>query len=449
MPEKKPRRRFTAAYKLRILQEYESCRQPGEIGALLRREGLYHSNISTWRRQRDQGALQGLSPKKRGRKARKPDPMAEKLARLERENGQLTKKLKQAQAIIEVQKKNLGDPGHSTGKQRRDQMMVAVVSLSDTVGKKAACKALAVPRATFYRHENRKKRPVANENRRPAPPLALSQQERQALLDVAHEERFWDSSPYHIYATLLDEGRYIASVRTIYRVLAAHQEVRERRKQVSRPRYQKPELLATEPNEVWSWDITKLKGPAKWTYFYLYVILDIFSRYVVGWMVAHRESAILAKRLIADTCEKQKIAREQLTLHADRGSSMKSKLVAHLLSDLGVTKTHSRPHVSNDNPYSEAQFKTLKYSPAFPDRFGSIQDARTFCRQFFNWYNSVHKHTSIALMTPEQVHYGLAEEIQAHRAAVLESAFKEHEKRFKGKMPKPLQLPEAAWINKP
>ncbi len=328
-------------------------------------------------------------------------------------------------------------------------MIAAAASLADTVGKKAACQALAVPRATFYRHTTEKSRPGGNQSPRPVPPLALSAQERQEVLDVAHEERFWDSSPYQIYATLLDEGRYIASISTFYRVLAANQEVCERRKQVSRPRYQKPELLATGPNEVWSWDITKLKGPAKWTYFYLYVIIDIFSRYVVGWMVAHRESAALAKRLIADSCEKQQITREQLTLHADRGSSMKSKLVAHLLSDLGVTKTHSRPHVSNDNPYSEAQFKTMKYSPAFPERFGSIQDARAFCRQFFGWYNSVHRHSGIALMTPEQVHYGLAEEIQKQRAAVLESAFKEHKKRFKGKMPEPLPLPKAAWINKP
>ena len=327
-------------------------------------------------------------------------------------------------------------------------MIAAVKTFGNSVSKKAACEALAIPRATFYRRTSGK-RPKAPHSGRPAPPLALSPQEQQAVLDVAHEERFWDASPYHIYATLLDEGRYIASIRTFYRILDNNQEVRERRKQVSRPRYKKPELLATGPNEVWSWDITKLKGPAKWTYFYLYVILDIFSRYVVGWMVAHRESATLAKRLIAETCEKQNITREQLTLHADRGSSMKSKLVAHLLSDLGVTKTHSRPHVSNDNPYSEAQFKTLKYSPGFPDRFGSIQDARAFCQEFFSWYNTIHKHSGIGFMTPEQVHFGLAAQIQQHRQTVLESAFKEHEKRFKGKLPKPFPLPEAAWINKP
>lgn len=325
--------------------------------------------------------------------------------------------------------------------------MPTTLSLSEMVGKKAACDAMAIPRATFYRHQGETS--VVKSCTRPAPPLALSPVERQAILDVAHEQRFWDATPYQMYATLLDEGQYLGSVRTFYRVLSANDEVRERRKQVSRPRYQKPELLATAPNEVWSWDITKLKGPAKWNYFHLYVILDIFSRYVVGWMVAHRESATLAKRLIEETYAKQQIPEGQLTLHADRGSSMKSKLVAHLLADLGVTKTHNRPHVSNDNPYSESQFKTLKYSPGFPERFGSIQDAREFCQRFFSWYNTVHKHSGIGLMTPEQVHYGQAQQILEQRAIVLESAFKDHAKRFKSKMPKPFPLPKAAWINKP
>lgn len=324
--------------------------------------------------------------------------------------------------------------------------MTAVDSLSKTVGKTAACHTLAVSRATFYRRRDRQ---GSTPGPRLAPPLALSTAERQAVLDAAHEQRFWDASPYQIYATLLDEGRYLGSIRTIYRVLAGNNEVKERRRQVCRPRYQKPELLATGPNQVWSWDITKLKGPAKWTYFYLYVIIDIFSRLVVGWMVAHRESAALAKRLIQDTCSKQGIEKGQLIIHADRGSSMKSKLVANLLVDLGITKTHSRPHVSNDNPYSEAQFKTLKYCPAFPKRFGSIQDARSFCRDFFTWYNTVHKHSGISLLTPEQVHYGQAKQVLDQRAKVLESAFKEHTIRFKGKVPKPFPLPEAAWINKP
>ena len=215
------------------------------------------------------------------------------------------------------------------------------------------------------------------------------------------------------------------------------------------PRYVKPELLATGPNQLWSWDITKLKGPVKWTYFYLYVILDVFSRYTVGWMVASRESAILAKKLIRETCAKQGIPREQLTLHADRGSSMKSKAVAFLLADLGVTKTHSRPHVSNDNPFSESQFKTLKYRPEFPQRFGSLQDARAFCRPFFHWYNTEHRHGGIAYMTPEDVHYGRASQIRDTRSGALDAAFAAHPKRFKGKRPVPQSLPEAVWINPP
>ena len=325
--------------------------------------------------------------------------------------------------------------------------MATASFLSKDVGKKAACDALAISRATFYRHLKGKK--VTIKSQRPLPPLALNDEEKQAVIDVVHEKRFWDLSPYQIYATLLDEGKYLGSIRTIYRILSQQGEVKERRKQVNRPHYQKPELLATDPNQVWSWDITKLKGPAKWTYFHLYVIIDIFSRYVVGWMVAHRESSELAKRLIKETYEKQGIPKGQLTIHADRGSSMKSKNVAFLLTDLGVTKTHNRPYVSNDNPYSESQFKTLKYCPGFPERFGSIQDARGFCQQFFAWYNLEHKHSGIGLLTPEQVHYGQAQEILEHRTKVLEKAFKEHPNRFKRRMPKPLPLPEAAWINKP
>ena len=279
--------------------------------------------------------------------------------------------------------------------------------------------------------------------------MALSQLERRAVLDVLHCERFLDAAPQQIYATLLDEQRYLCSVRTMYRILASEHEVRERRNQCRRPAYTKPELLATGPNQVWSWDITKLKGPVKWTYFYLYVILDIFSRYVVAWMVAQRESATLAKRLVTASVDKQGIVRDQLTLHADRGSSMTSKSLALLLSDLGVTKTHSRPYTSTDNPYSEAHFKTLKYRPAFPDRFGSIQDARTLCRHFFPWYNREHRHGGLALLTPADVHYGRADQRLEQRARVLEAAFQAHPKRFKGRRPVPGVLPEAVWINPP
>jgi putative transposase len=320
----------------------------------------------------------------------------------------------------------------------------SLLSLREQVGVKAACHALNVPRASFYRQLQPKSTAA-----KMAPPLALSPEERQVVLDVAHEQRFWDLSPYQIHATLLDEGVYHCSIRTIYRILAAENEVRERRRQTRRINYVKPELLACAPNQVWSWDITKLKGPAKWSYFYLYVILDIFSRYVVGWMVAHRELGELAERLIEETCQKQRIQPEQLTIHADRGSSMKSKQVAQMMADLGVTKTHSRPHVSNDNPFSEAQFKTLKYRPDFPDRFGSLQDARAFCQSFLNWYNNEHKHSGIALLTPAQVHYQEAPTILQQRAQVLAAAFRQNPARFKGKMPTPLALPGAVWINPP
>ena len=324
--------------------------------------------------------------------------------------------------------------------------MKAAVTLRTEVGTRQACGALGVSHSTLYR----RLKPPVTYKARPAPPLALSDQERRSVIDLFHCERFQDDAPRQVYAALLDEGQYHCSIRTMYRILESeHGDVKERRRHVQRPAYQKPELLATKPNEVWSWDITKLKGPAKWTYFYLYVIMDIFSRYVVGWMVAHRESATLAKRLIESTCAKQGISSGQLTVHADRGSSMKSKCVAQLLSDIGVTKTHSRPHVSNDNPYSEAQFKTLKYCPQFPERFGSIQDSRVFCQDFFPWYNKEHRHSGIGLVTPEQLHYGIAEEIVKNRQKVLYAAFKDKANRFKGNIPRPPMLPVAAWINKP
>jgi putative transposase len=325
--------------------------------------------------------------------------------------------------------------------------MNAAFSLSHDVGKKDACAALQVPRASFYRFHTEKVEP---DHDRPTPPLSLNPEEKSTVLDILHSERFCDKTPYQIYAALLDEGKYFCSISTMYRLLTAeHGNVKERRRQVNRPAYSKPELLANGPNQVWSWDITKLKSHIKWTYFYLYVIIDIFSRYVVGWMVAHKEQDALAKRFIQQSCMKQDIKPGQLTIHADRGSSMKSKTVANLLVDLGVIKTHSRPHVSNDNPFSEAQFKTLKYCPEFPANFGSIQDARAFCRRFFDWYNNEHHHTGIALMTPQQVHYGLAEQIYSDRCETLASAFSQNPLRFKNIMPTPEKPPEAVWINKP
>lgn len=327
--------------------------------------------------------------------------------------------------------------------------MEAAQRLAPETGLKAACGALAVPRAALYRWRRRAQESTPAEPQRRSPPRALTAQERQEVLEVLHAERFVDQAPHQVYATLLDEGRYQCSIRTMYRILEANGEIKERRDQLRHPSYQKPELVAQKPNEVWSWDITKLRGPVKWTYFYLYVILDIFSRYVVGWMVATGESAALAQRLIKESVEKQAIPRGQLTIHADRGSSMKSKPVAMLLADLGVTKTHSRPHTSDDNPFSEAQFKTLKYRPDFPDRFGSIEDARSFCRPFFHWYNQQHRHSGIALLAPTVVHHGRAPAVLAARAAVLQQAHKAHPERFVGKPPVPRPLPEAVWINPP
>ena len=326
--------------------------------------------------------------------------------------------------------------------------MAAVDQLSPLVGVKPACQALAVPRATWYRRRSRRlfPRPAAGPR---FSPRALTEAEQQAVLTCLHEDRFQDSSPAQVYAALLDEGQFHCSIRTMYRLLEARGESRERRDQLTHPPYQKPELLATQANQLWSWDITKLRGPAKWTCYHLYVILDVFSRFVVGWMIAYRESAELAKRLIDHSCRKQLIAPGQLTIHADRGSSMKSKPVALLLADLGVTKTHSRPHVSDDNPYSESQFRTLKYRPGFPDRFGSIEDARGFCQSFFRWYNYEHHHSGLGLMTPAVVHLGKAADLLVQRQAVLDTAFQAHPERFVRQPPKPPSLPTAVWINKP
>jgi putative transposase len=323
--------------------------------------------------------------------------------------------------------------------------MTAVNELAPDVGIHAACDALGVVRSSFYRQQH--PAPVAEP--RPAPPRALSAAERETVLAHLHEERFQDRSPAAVQATLLDEGVYHCSTRTMYRILAEHGETRQRRDQRIHPVYQKPELLATAANQLWSWDITKLLGPVKWTYFYLYVILDVFSRYVVGWMVAHRESAEMARKLIQDTCSKQQIGHGQLTIHADRGSSMTSKPVAFLLADLGVTKTHSRPHVSDDNPYSESQFRTMKYRPGFPDRFGSIQDSRAFSQIFFSWYNQEHRHSGIGLLTPAMVHYGQAGEVFQKRQLVLDAAYQAHPERFVRWPPKPLSIPKEVWINKP
>jgi putative transposase len=269
------------------------------------------------------------------------------------------------------------------------------------------------------------------------------------VLETLNDEAFADQPPAQVHASLLDVGIYFCSVRTMYRILDENEQVRERRDVLRHPSYSKPELLATAPNQVWSWDITKLKGPVKYSYFYLYVILDIFSRYVVGWMLAGRESKALAQRLIAQSCEKQNIAAGQLTIHADRGAPMIAKTTAQLLADLGVSESHSRPHVSDDNPFSESQFKTLKYRPEYPDRFGSQQHALEVNRSLFGWYNTEHHHSALGFLTPEDVHYGRTATILAERQRVLDEAYAKTPERFVRARPRPLQPPEAVWINPP
>ncbi len=324
------------------------------------------------------------------------------------------------------------------------------VALDPASGMTAAtCLALGVSRATVQRERARLVAPPRIISPRPAPPRTLTAQQEQTVLDQLHEPRFSDQAPAEIYATVLDEGTYHCSIRTMYRILERNSEVRERRAQLRHPVYQKPELLAEAPNQVWSWDITKLMGPAKWSYFYLYVILDIFSRRVVGWCVADAETATLFKPLFDDAIAKNAVPPGQLTLHADRGGPMKAKATAFLLADPGVTKSHSRPHISNDNPFSESHFKTLKYQPTFPKRFGCIEDAKAFCRRFFDWYNQCHHHVGIGLMTPDQVHYGQADAVHAARQATLDQAFQDNPGRFVNKPPSPPDKPTATWINPP
>ncbi len=322
--------------------------------------------------------------------------------------------------------------------------MQAVTDLGPRLGFAAACAAVGLAKATYYR---RLKPPVPRTKR--TSHRALGADERRGVLEVLNEPRFADLAPAEVHAMLLDEGRYLCSERTMYRVLAENAEVRERRDQLRHPAYKAPELLATAPNQLWSWDITKLLGPQKWTYYHLYVILDVYSRYVVGWMLAHRETAVLAERLIRETCEHQGIQRDQLTIHADRGTSMRSKPVALMLADLGVTKSHSRPHVSNDNPFSESQFKTMKYRPDFPDRFGCIEHGRAHCGDFFGWYNNEHRHGGLGLLTPHDVHCGRARARLEARDVVLAAAFAARPERFPAGAPSAGAVPSEVWINKP
>jgi putative transposase len=326
-------------------------------------------------------------------------------------------------------------------------LIATTEQLAQTIGVSAACQALTMARSSLYR-----KRPKVVSHPKPErlpSPRALPLAEKEIVRQALNSERFADQAPREVFATLMDEGKYLCSWRTMYRILDENREVQERRNQLRHPNYTKPELLATRPNQLWSWDITKLLGPTKWTYYYLYNILDVFSRYSVGWLIAERESASLAEELIATSCVRQGILPGELTIHADRGSSMTSKPVALLMADLGVTKTHSRPHVSNDNPFSEAQFKTLKYRPDYPERFGCQPDARNWAGEFFHWYNYEHHHSGIGLLTPADVHFGRAQAVLDQRQQVLQIAYQKNPERFVKGVSIPAQLPLAVWINPP
>jgi putative transposase len=320
-----------------------------------------------------------------------------------------------------------------------------VSELAAKIGLKSACEVLNVPRSRIYRDRQPKVDPVA----RPTPSHALSSAEKAQVRELLNSERFMDQAPRQVYATLLDEGTYLCHWRTMYRILSEHNEVRERRLLRRHPIYKKPELLATAPNQVWSWDITWMRGAHRLEKYPLYTVLDIFSRYVVGWMIAEVESSQLAKQLIAETARKQGIQPEQLTLHADNGSPMKGKPLSQLLVDLGISRSHNRPHTSNDNPFSEAQFKTMKYRPDYPDRFASIDAARQWARSFFDWYNNRHYHSGLNLLTPACVHYGDAPAVQQQRQQVMIQAYQAHPERFMRGMSLVQGAPMAVYINPP
>jgi transposase InsO family protein len=440
---KPERRRFTATYKLRILQEAEQCAN-GELGALLRREGLYSSHLSTWRRQREAGRMNGLTPRRRGPK---PDLQAAELAQLRRENERLKRKLQQAEVIIDAQKKACATLRRDARRERESDMIQSAEDLALAVGVSAACRALRVARSGLYRRRH----PHATSLPRPRPPpaRALSPVERAQVRDVLNSPRFEDCAPQPVYATLLDEGTYLCSISSLYRILRQNSEIRERRNQLRHPTFATPRLMATAPNQVWTWDITKLRGPVTWSVYYLYVLLDLYSRFVVGWLIAQQESAQLAQALIAESCARQGILRGQLTVHADRGGPMTAKSLALLLADLEVNVSHSRPRTSNDNPFSEAQFKTAKYHPSYPDFFDSLPEARTWGRHFFPWYNFEHRHVGVGLLTSATVHFGWAPCLREKRELVLSHAYQAYPERFVRGRPTPPELPVAVWINPP
>lgn len=325
--------------------------------------------------------------------------------------------------------------------------MKAVNELAELISVTQACDALGVVRSSWYRTQQPVR--IPEQRHYPSPPRALSSEERTHVRDVLNSERFADQSPYEIYATLLEEGVYYCSIRTLYRILEAYAEVQERRNQLRHPTYTKPELLASGVNQLWSWDISKLRGPRPGQYYYLYVILDVFSRYIVGWLVADHESAHLAEQLVLESCRKQAIARDHLTLHADRGPAMIAKSLAQCLLDLGVGKSHSRPYTPNDNPFSEAQFKTMKYRHDYPQRFDSQSHARAWARSFFAWYNHQHHHVALGLFTPAAVHHAQTPHLIAKRQQVLDHSYRLHPERFVHGPPISLTPPDSVGINLP
>jgi putative transposase len=325
----------------------------------------------------------------------------------------------------------------------------AICELAPVVGVRGACSAVGESRARHYRRHRKSPAPAKPDTVVTPQPRALSDVERKEIRAVLNSAEHIDEAPATVYAKLLDQGIYLGSVSSMYRVLRDHGEVGDRRRHATHPARVKPELVAAKPNQVYSWDITKLHGPQKWTYYYLYTVIDIYSRYVPGWMLARAERASLAEALMAETIAKQGIGAGELTIHSDRGSPMIAKPVAHLLADLGVTKSHSRPHVSNDNPYSESHFRTLKYRPDFPKTFGSFEDAHAHCARFISWYNDDHRHSGIGFHTPADVHYGRAQLVRQRRGQVLNAAYAAHPERFVRKAPTPPELPTVAWINRP
>ena len=317
---------------------------------------------------------------------------------------------------------------------------------AEAFGVAPSCDALGVSRASYYRWKERPEEPPVSRRR---PPRKLTEEEEAMILEILNSDRFMDQAVPTVYSTLLDEEEYMCSSRTMYRILERQKQVRQRRHDREHPVYQKPELLATGPNQVWSWDITKIKGPQPWIFYNLYVVIDVFSRYVVAWAISEYESGEQARALIDAACTRQGIGPNHLTVHSDRGKAMRSRTLADLLGELGVERSFSRPHVSNDNPYSESQFKTLKYHPSYPERFGSIEDVGSHMRAFFKWYNTEHRHSGIAMMTPEVVHTGRSEQVWNSRKKTLQRAYQKHPERFVKGNPEPRKVPEEVWINQP